>query len=73
MNLDGDDTIQLYLKTRAAHAFDWVRLNLGSGIHVIEVKAQLTAQATGMGTAKALVGKRTLVAQPAKLANDASI
>jgi len=73
LNLDEDDEIQLYLRTKAAHAFDWVRLNLGSGIHVIEVKAQLTAQVTGMGTAKALVEKRTLVAEPAKLANDATI
>lgn len=70
---DLDATIELFLKTRSANAFNWVDLNLGAAVHTIEVKAQLTAQVTGSGRAQAIVGKRTLVVEPEKLANDAQI
>jgi hypothetical protein len=67
------DLIRLFQKTRAANAFNWVALNVGSGIHRLEVKAQLDASVVGVGTfAQAAVGKRTLVVEPAKLANDAT-
>ncbi len=68
---DLDATIALYLKTKAAHGFNWVKLNLGSGEHTIEVKANLKAEVTGTGEARVHFGKRTLVVEPAKLANDA--
>src|SRR5262245_42370090 len=72
--LSPGDVIRLFEDTRAAHAFTWVGLNVGNGIHTIEVKAKLKVQATGFGSfAQAAVGKRTLVVQPAKLANDVSI
>ena len=66
------DVIRLFQKTRSANAFNWGALNVGNGIHTLVVKAQLDASVTGVGTfAQAAVGKRTLVVQPAKLANDA--
>jgi len=65
--------IELFQNTRAANAFNWGALNVGNGIHTLEVKAQLEASVTGAGTfAQAAVGKRTLVVEPAKLANDAT-
>ena len=66
------DAISLFLKTRSANAFNWGALNVGNGTHTLVVKAQLDTSVTGVGTfAQAAVGKRTLVVQPAKLANDA--
>lgn len=66
-------TIEAFLKTRSAHGFNWIDLNLGSGTHTIDVKAVLTALVAGNGKAQALVGKRTLVVEPTKLANDVTI
>src|SRR2546427_200152 len=66
------EVIKLFQKTRSTHAFNWGALNVGNGIHTLVVKAQLDASVTGVGTfAQAAVGKRTLVVEPAKLANDA--
>lgn len=78
---DADDVIRLFQRTRSANAFNWTRLNLGSGVHTIEIWARLVAQVdTGSTTepglaeeAAAAVGKRTVVVTPAKLANDAQI
>ena len=67
---DEDATIESYLETRTANAFNWVALNTGSGEHLIEVKAHFTEEATDEAIAKAVVGKRTFVAEPTKLAND---
>jgi len=70
---DEDATIKQYLKTRSANAFNWVSLNVGSGVHEITVKAQLEGSVSGTGMAKAAIGKRTLVVEPTKLANDVTI
>lgn len=70
---DEDQTIQTFLRSRASNGFNWVVLNTGNGIHTIEVKANLEAESTGGGTAKAAVGKRTLVVEPVKLVNDATL
>lgn len=64
--------LDLFIKTRSANAFNWAALNVGSGIHTLEVKGQLDVLVNGTGIARAAVGKRTLVAEPAKLANDAT-
>lgn len=73
-DLDDDDaTFQHFLRTRSANAFQWLRLNTGAGIHEISVKAQLSVQVDGVGTAQALVGKRTLIVEPTKLAENAII
>lgn len=78
--LETEDFIRLYQGTREASAFNWVALNsmgLGSGVYEIEVHAQILDDfvTSGDGTAsgKAAVGKRTLVVEPGKLANDATI
>ena len=67
------DILKLFLNTRSANAFNWVAMNVGSGIHSLVVKSQLDVQVTGAGLAKAAVGRRTLVAEPAKLSNDATV
>lgn len=77
MNFDDENaTIERYLKTKQANAFNWVSLDLGSGVHNVTVKAQLEGHAEaedGTARAKALIGKRTLVVEPVKLPNDAEV
>jgi len=71
---DGLDKMRTYLETKNANAFNWLRLNMGSGIHTIEVVGELTTNTSGSALgAEALVGNRSLIAEPAKLANDATI
>ena len=71
---DEDATIATFIKTREANAFNWLRLNLGAGTHTIVVMAELTkTESSDQAHAEAAVGKRTLIVQPAKLANDATI
>ncbi|MFQ5941863.1 MAG: hypothetical protein ACE5KA_09230 [Nitrososphaerales archaeon] len=65
--------LQLFLRSKGAHAFQWIRLNLGAGQHEFRVQAELTTSVDGDGTAVAAVGKRTFSAIPGKLANDATI
>jgi hypothetical protein len=57
--------LDLFIKTRQANAFNWVTFNVGSGMHTIVVKAQLDVKVSGAGEARAAVGKRTLVIEPA--------
>jgi len=71
--LSPQELIQLCLSSKSANAFNWVAMNVGNGIHTIEVRASLDQRVTGIGFAQAAVGKRTLIVEPAKLANDASI
>lgn len=75
--LEEESFIRLYQGTRNANAFNWVKLNMGSGTYEIEVHAQIVDEIStlngGAATAKGVVGKRTLIVQPAKLANDASL
>lgn len=70
---DGQDTEEDYIRTKAANAFNWLRLNVGNGTHQIVVKATLTERVEGAATAEAIIGNRTLVVEPAKLANDATV
>ena len=71
---DGIDGSRDYLDTKSANAFNWVRLNAGSGSHVLKVFGEFTTTAVGAGSnAKAYVGNRSLVIEPTKLANDAVI
>jgi len=64
--------LSLYEKTKAANAFNWVLGNVGAGTHTIVVKGYLEAYVTGIGTASAGVGRRTLTAEPVHLTNDAT-
>lgn len=69
------DTITETLEGATTGAFNWVQLDLGSSPkpHRIEVKARLEAVATSPGgRAHLVIGRRTLIAVPAKLANDAT-
>jgi len=71
---DGTDGSTDYLKTKSSAAFNWVRLNAGSGDHTLVVKADLILDtATADSSAEAVVGNRTLVIEPTKLANNAVI
>lgn len=74
---DEDATFEQFLRTRSTNAFQWVALDVGQvsprSVHTIAVRAQLEAQVTGVGDAKAAVGKRTLVVEPVKLANDITV
>ena len=71
--LDGQDIEDDYIATKNANAFNWLRLNLGSGVHEIVVKATLLQETAGDATAEAVIGNRSLIVEPAKLANDATI
>jgi hypothetical protein len=72
--LDGQDTEDDFIDTKSANSFTWLRLNMGSGIHTIVVKATLTESApTADSTAQAVIGNRSLIVEPSKLANDATI
>jgi hypothetical protein len=70
---DGTDTSRDFQSTKSANAFNWVRLNTGSGDHTIVVKADLVTDSMNTATASAEIGNRTLVIEPTKLANDAVI
>lgn len=73
---DENTTIERYLETKHANAFNWAELDVGSGVHNVTVKAQLEGHAQaddGEAHAKALIGKRTLVIEPVKMANDAEV
>jgi hypothetical protein len=71
--LDGQDIEDDFIDTKSANSFNWLRLNMGSGAHTIVVKATLTESAQGDATAEAVIGNRSLIVEPEKLANDASI
>lgn len=70
---DGTDTESDFIDTKSANSFTWLRLNMGSGIHSIVVKANLTAGTVNDASARAFIGNRSLIVEPAKLANDATI
>lgn len=71
--LDGQDIEDDFIDTKNSNSFNWLRLNLGSGIHSIVVKATLLQATDGDATAEAAIGNRSLIAIPSKLANDATI
>lgn len=62
-----------YIKTKDSHSFQWITLNVGSGTHTIEIKAHLTVNLTGNGSAMVAIGKRTMVVTPDHLANSVTI
>jgi hypothetical protein len=70
---DQDATIKTFFKTREANAFNWVALNVGNGIHLIEVKGELTKEATTNATAEAAVGNRTVVVEPTHAAHNETL
>jgi hypothetical protein len=74
INPNEDDTIRQFQMTKNANAFNWLRFNVGADTHTITVKADMNAGPNmGAATSRALVGNRTLVVTPTKMANDAVI
>jgi hypothetical protein len=71
--LDGIDQQSDYIRTKSAHSFSWVRLNAGSGVHTVALVAQFNSSQSASAQAQAIVGNRTLIIEPTKLANDAVI
>jgi hypothetical protein len=71
--LDGQDIEDDFIDTKNANSFNWLRLNMGAGAHTIVVKATLTEATNGDATAEAVIGNRSLIVEPEKLANDATI
>lgn len=73
---DGLDKLRTYIRTKASNSFNWLRLNMGSSPspHQIVVWGELTTNTFGAtARAEALVGNRSMIVEPAKLANDATI
>jgi hypothetical protein len=70
---DGYDRSRDYIETKSANAFNWVRLNMGSGTHTIVLKADLAHFSTQGSSASAFVGNRSMIGIPGKFANDATI
>jgi hypothetical protein len=70
---DEDATIRTFMETRQANGFNWMKLNAGSATHLIQVKATLETTSTSMASAKAVVGKRTLIIEPTHSANNEAV
>lgn len=74
---DEDATIRSFIETRSSHAFNWLALDelwltSDDNIHTIEVVAELQqdpAEGQDDATAEVVVGKRTLIIEPTKVAN----
>lgn len=62
-----------YIKTKDAHSFQWITLNVGAGTHTVTVVAHLTVNVSGSGSAMVVVGKRTLTVEPDHLANSLTL
>ena len=72
-NSTGNFTLRQYLETRSANAFNWVSLDVGSGVHTIVVKVDIEASNTEGSFAEGGIGKRTLIVEPTRFANGATI
>lgn len=69
----GNWTIRQYLATRNANGFNWFSLDVGSGVHTIVVKADIESENTPGSFAQGAVGKRTLIVEPTRFANGATL
>ena len=70
---DEDATIRTLHEAGIAGGFNWLKIDTGPGLHTITVKATLSTAATDNATALAAVGKRTLIIEPTKAANDETV
>ncbi len=70
---DGWDRSRDFIATKDANAFNWVRLNMGSGVHTIVLHGELTHSFSPGSSASAFVGNRSMIGIPGKFANDAVI
>ena len=70
---DEDATIRTLQRNGQSAGFNWMALDVGSATHKIEVKADLTTDSSDNSSALAAVGKRTLIVEPVKSANDEQV
>ncbi len=70
---DENATIENYLATRSANAFNWLLPDVGHGLHTVQVVADLTGEATDNAVTQAAVGHRTLIVEPTHLAQGFSL
>lgn len=82
---DNDVILELFLRTRAAHGFNWICINpltddvcfttAGAATNPLNIKVKASIHFEGSGTndAAAAIGRRTLIVEPVKLANDATL
>ena len=70
---DPQATIDDYIRTKHANAFNWAVLNVGAGIHKIEVFATYRETESGNGRAEGVIGNRSLVVQPIKCQVDETV
>jgi hypothetical protein len=70
---DEDATIRTLQRVGQSAGFNWMALDVGAAVHTITVKADLTTTASQDASALAAVGKRTLIIEPTKAANDEAI
>lgn len=70
---DGYDASRDYIATKSSHSFNWVRLNMGAGVHTITLVGEVVAEATGASAADAYIGNRSMIGMPGKFANDAVV
>lgn len=68
--VEEEPMLELFLRTRSAHGFNWYAPDVGAGEHTIELKGQIESYVDGQGDAKALVGPRTLIVEPVNMSND---
>ena len=69
----GNFTIRQFQQTMSANAFNWVALDLGSGLHTVEVVATITAANTEGSFAQGAIEKRTLIVEPVDFAHGATV
>jgi hypothetical protein len=79
---DEDHEIDTYMDTRSANAFNWLALNVGSGIHTITLWAEFDdtvdiegfeAGSQGTSDSKGAVGRRSLIIEPVRAAVDEQV
>lgn len=70
---DEDATIETFFSTKGSHGFNWIRLEVPSGIHDITLKGRLHQETVGDATAEVAVGNRTLTVEPVRLPVGATV
>ncbi|MFQ5969917.1 MAG: hypothetical protein ACE5J2_05440 [Nitrososphaerales archaeon] len=73
----GEPFLDTFIETKSTHGFAWIALNVGQGLHTIEVNATVVEETSSTSgseaTATAIVGKNILLVEPDKFANDAEV
>jgi hypothetical protein len=64
---DDDLNIDNPTGARSSHAFEWAKLNVGSGLHEVTVEADITEINDADSIAFASIGNRTLTIEPVKM------